>query len=531
MTSHNIVMRQRTLNEFFPQTPSAAGTHGRTIVLPWQEKRDENNSPHGYIGWDIVTAALMESDTTDTSNLRILLQVLYTRKIISETRQVLCFGVLCHVLDHVMTAEERVQFFCFTLPWMKRAVLRGPELFPQEIPILSQSDTHRLLFTHEEASTLLVCGFFSLFQGRSQVHKFGSSSGLHKLPSFNFVRLLCNEKPDRFSSQCAKVQCLLQYFRYCARCTKEVWPCVEIYRVARTSFPDFERSTRAMEPVVISENSLIEESYTNLQVDFANRCIGGGVLSSGCLQEEIRFVTSPELLLSCLVCEELLDNEVVFVAGAASYSVTEGYAKTFRYISGCTPDIIPLSDRMFRVDSCEQGMHVDKVPVKLVGRNDEAPRFVRNTCIVAMDAVDFSDAVDNQFRKDFIIRETHKAFVAFKGIPDSTLSSVHSGPIATGNWGCGAFGGDRELKLLLQWCAASQAGRPLIYSAFGDVALCSGFHKVYKKLREEEWTVGEVFTMILFCSSMFPRPRNQLFECFLTMPWCRLPLGTHLVLI
>lgn len=28
--------------------------------------------------------------------------------------------------------------------------------------------------------------------------------------------------------------------------------------------------------------------------------------------------------------------------------------------------------------------------------------------------------------------------------------------IATGNWGCGAFGGDVELKTLLQWIAASQ---------------------------------------------------------------------------
>lgn len=28
--------------------------------------------------------------------------------------------------------------------------------------------------------------------------------------------------------------------------------------------------------------------------------------------------------------------------------------------------------------------------------------------------------------------------------------------IATGNWGCGAFGGDPELKTIIQWLAASQ---------------------------------------------------------------------------
>jgi len=28
--------------------------------------------------------------------------------------------------------------------------------------------------------------------------------------------------------------------------------------------------------------------------------------------------------------------------------------------------------------------------------------------------------------------------------------------IATGNWGCGAFGGDPEIKSIIQWLAASQ---------------------------------------------------------------------------
>lgn len=28
--------------------------------------------------------------------------------------------------------------------------------------------------------------------------------------------------------------------------------------------------------------------------------------------------------------------------------------------------------------------------------------------------------------------------------------------VVTGNWGCGAFGGDPELKAIIQWLAASQ---------------------------------------------------------------------------
>lgn len=41
-------------------------------------------------------------------------------------------------------------------------------------------------------------------------------------------------------------------------------------------------------------------------------------------------------------------------------------------------------------------------------------------------------------------------------------------PIATGNWGCGAFKGDHQLKCMLQWAVASLCGRPqMIYYTFG----------------------------------------------------------------
>lgn len=39
----------------------------------------------------------------------------------------------------------------------------------------------------------------------------------------------------------------------------------------------------------------------------------------------------------------------------------------------------------------------------------------------------------------------------------SNLSHVQKNiGVATGNWGCGAFGGDPELKSIIQWLAASQ---------------------------------------------------------------------------
>ncbi|KAJ0400150.1 hypothetical protein P43SY_007169 [Pythium insidiosum] len=42
--------------------------------------------------------------------------------------------------------------------------------------------------------------------------------------------------------------------------------------------------------------------------------------------------------------------------------------------------------------------------------------------------------------------------------------------VASGNWGCGVFGGDPELKFLIQWLAATAASRSLVYVMFDNSA-------------------------------------------------------------
>ena len=66
-------------------------------------------------------------------------------------------------------------------------------------------------------------------------------------------------------------------------------------------------------------------------MDFANKYIGGGVLGDGCVQEEIRFVLSPELIVSILFCERLEDNEALLIKGIERFSCYEGYAETFKW--------------------------------------------------------------------------------------------------------------------------------------------------------------------------------------------------------
>lgn len=51
------------------------------------------------------------------------------------------------------------------------------------------------------------------------------------------------------------------------------------------------------------------------QVDFANKFVGGGVTSSGLVQEEIRFLINPELIVSRLFTEVLDDNDCLIITG------------------------------------------------------------------------------------------------------------------------------------------------------------------------------------------------------------------------
>ncbi|VDM64374.1 unnamed protein product [Angiostrongylus costaricensis] len=77
------------------------------------------------------------------------------------------------------------------------------------------------------------------------------------------------------------------------------------------------------------DDTSIEDAYGCLQVDFANEYIGGGVLTWGAVQEEIRFLICPEMIVSCLLCEKMGPLEVVHIVGAQRYSSYVGYGKSY----------------------------------------------------------------------------------------------------------------------------------------------------------------------------------------------------------
>lgn len=63
-------------------------------------------------------------------------------------------------------------------------------------------------------------------------------------------------------------------------------------------------------------------------------------------------------------------------------------------------------------------------------------------------------------------RELAKAYTAFCSHSKGTIQTPYS--FATsGNWGCGAFGGNKQVKAIIQWCAASMANVPELRYVLG----------------------------------------------------------------
>ena len=72
----------------------------------------------------------------------------------------------------------------------------------------------------------------------------------------------------------------------------------------------WDREDSKLSRVQFDDDGLIdEEGAKYIEMDFANKYIGGGVLGHGLVQEEIRFIVAPELIVTLLLTEELSDDE------------------------------------------------------------------------------------------------------------------------------------------------------------------------------------------------------------------------------
>lgn len=205
------------------------------------------------------------------------------------------------------------------------------------------------------------------------------------------------------------------------------------------------------------------------------------------------------MIVSRLLCERLDAHEALLAAGFERFSSYRGYSWAFEYAG-------PYYDAPGPAASRPQ--------------------------LVAIDAIYFArgEAL-RQFASSHLERELNKALVGFtrplttppptppptaspttptSATAEAAASEARDGtlpslpplpplqPVCTGNWGCGAFGGDLQLKAILQLMAASEAGRPsLTYLTFGDQQLADGLNYVSHRLHLLGCTVGSVARVLL----------------------------------
>ncbi len=75
----------------------------------------------------------------------------------------------------------------------------------------------------------------------------------------------------------------------------------------------------------------IEDQPGALNVNFANKYIGGGALTHGKTQEEVLFLVYPELYPSILMCPKMDQNEAILIKNAWKTNRYSGYNRTLKF--------------------------------------------------------------------------------------------------------------------------------------------------------------------------------------------------------
>uniref|UniRef100_A0A8D0FG26 poly(ADP-ribose) glycohydrolase n=1 Tax=Strix occidentalis caurina TaxID=311401 RepID=A0A8D0FG26_STROC len=383
--------------------------------------------------WELIQTALLNKFTCshDLKEAILRYNVAYSKK--------WDFSALTDFCEKVLEDAEAQHLFQSILPDMVKLALCLPSICTQPIPLLKQKMNHSITMSQEQIASFLANAFFCTFPRRNAKMKSEYSS----YPDINFNRLFEGRSPRKPE----KLKTLFCYFRRVTE--KKPTGLVTFTRQCLQEFPDWERSQKKLSRLHVTYEGTIESNGQGmLQVDFANRFVGGGVTGAGLVQEEIRFLINPELIVSRLITEVLDHNECLIITG---------------YMFKC---------------------HRDKKEEKI---RDEWQR--RYTEIVAIDAFHFRRFLD-QFGPEKIRRELNKAYCGFSrpNVPPQHLSAI-----ATGNWGCGAFGGDSRLKALIQILAAAEAGRDVVYFTFGDVELMRDIYSMHTFLCEK----GDIYRLLL----------------------------------
>ena len=338
---------------------------------------------------------------------------------------------------------------------LKKLVFDINNLFPKKgIETLKTCDNKYIELNRKQVALIFLLSFFDLIDIKSTDNK-------------NYF-IVSNILFTKYENTFQFGRCFLNYLTVIGRWLAENNPILEekiVFGRKNEKSKDYlEKSdVELCKLKLIDTKESLFNGDASYGIDFANQYIGGGTLNGGCVQEEILFAIEPEAIVSLFFMEVMDDNDAIAIFNTIQYSKYDGYGWDFIY-TGCAID----------------------------------DKNIKKNRIIAIDAICVGSYGSYFAIKNEINRDIHKAYVGF-----SLAKSDNNIPktIATGNWGCGAFNGNHELKFIQQWIAASYAGiERLDYYTFKDKNMIL-VEKYYEKIKNKFKTARELYDALISVST------------------------------
>ena len=344
---------------------------------------------------------------------------------------------------------------------------------PTKISLLKTNTKGKKEFTRKEVAFIFLLSFFNLIDMNQEKER--------QTNHFHIYKVLLSSSKIKFEFG----RCFLNYLTIIGKWLSDNNPILDekVKFIRDTKSQDvlnnFNNEIKLCE-IKFNENDSLFDSNSSYCVDFANKFIGGGVLEGGCVQEEILFAIQPEAIVSMFFMEVMSNNDAIRIDNTIQYSNYSGYGHKFKFESSA----------------------IDANNNKINDLNN-----IKKYKIIAIDATIQYNLFDRNIKQESIKRDIHKCLVGFNLVHFEEDEKNEEISIATGNWGCGAFNGDHELKFFQQWVAASFAGiKRLDYYCYGAKEMIKivknikiietnykNANKLYEDLINKQLSKGNVF--------------------------------------
>lgn len=219
--------------------------------------------------WSLIEETLLQPINT-SRELEIAVKKYNTRY-----ESIWNFSTLHELFDSHLPPSE---FFALILPKLINLALRLPQLIQSPIPLLKQGSNRSISMSQQQAACLMANAFLCTFPRRNTNKR---NSEFSSYPEINFNRLF----GSRGQNVVEKLKCIVNDFRR-VLCVAMPTNVVTFQRRSMPASFRWENSDVCLSRTKfhVDSKGKIEDGHGMLQVDFANRFVGGGVLGHGCVQ-------------------------------------------------------------------------------------------------------------------------------------------------------------------------------------------------------------------------------------------------------